>query len=60
MKTYRGAAVRDGRFWLVRVEGVGATQGRSKPEARYMAAELIETLHGISRAEFDVHIDFAP
>ncbi|MFK0250034.1 hypothetical protein ACIQUM_35495 [Amycolatopsis azurea] len=36
------------------------TQGRSVSEARYMAADLIEILHGVSRAELEVSIDFAP
>ena len=39
-------ATREGRFWVVDVEGVGVTQGRSVREARAMAADLVEAMTG--------------
>jgi len=39
-------AVREGRFWVVDVPGVGATQGRSIREAHAMAADLVEAMTG--------------
>ncbi len=43
-------ATREGRFWVVDVEGIGVTQGRSVREARVMAADLVETMTGTSEA----------
>ncbi len=60
MKTYQGTAVQDGRFWVVKVEGVGVTQGRSTSEARDMAVELIEIMHGVSGEEINLTLDFDP
>lgn len=46
VKTYQAVARREGRFWLVDVEGVGLTQGRNLQDARDMAADLVETMTG--------------
>ena len=46
VKKYQAVARRDGRFWLVDVEGVGLTQGRNLQDARDMAADLVETMTG--------------
>ncbi|MBC7373448.1 MAG: hypothetical protein H7323_05605 [Frankiales bacterium] len=53
--TRTATAVREGRFWVVDVPGVGATQGRSIREARAMAADLVEAMTG--QAE-DVEVHF--
>ena len=54
--TRTATAVREGRFWVVDVPGVGVTQGRSVREARAMAADLVEAMTG--RAEdVDVHFE---
>ena len=46
MKTYQAVARREGRYWLVDVQGVGLTQGRNLHDARDMAADLVETMTG--------------
>lgn len=54
--TRTATAVRDGRFWVIDVPGVGVTQGRSVREARAMAADLVEAMTG--RVEdVDVHFE---
>jgi len=44
--TRSATARREGRFWVVDVEGVGITQGRSVREARTMAVDLVEVMTG--------------
>jgi hypothetical protein len=44
--TRSATARREGRFWVVDVDGVGTTQGRSVREARTMAADLVEVMTG--------------
>lgn len=44
--TRNATARREGQFWVVDVEGVGTTQGRSVREARTMAADLVEVMTG--------------
>lgn len=41
MKTYTATATREGRYWVVDVEGVGVTQGRNLKDAQVMAADLV-------------------
>ncbi len=49
-------AVRDGRFWVVDVAGVGVTQGRYVREARAMATDLVEAMTGKAE-DVDVHFE---
>lgn len=49
-------AVREGRFWVVDVAGVGVTQGRTVREARAMAADLVEAMTGKAEG-VDVHFE---
>lgn len=58
MKTYRATAHREDRWWVVQVEGVGATQGRSTAEAQRMAADLVAIMEEMSPDDFTVSIDF--
>ncbi|MGC7093603.1 hypothetical protein ACPZ19_02950 [Amycolatopsis lurida] len=58
MKTYRATAHREEKWWVVEVEGVGATQGRSTAEAQRMAADLVEMMEELAPGEFTVSIDF--
>lgn len=44
--TKNATARREGRFWVVDVEGVGVTQGRTVREARAMATDLVEAMTG--------------
>lgn len=54
--TKTATAVRDGRFWVVDVPGVGVTQGRSIREARVMAADLVEAITG-NAEDVEVHFE---
>lgn len=44
MKTYTARATREGRYWLLEIDGVGTTQARSLREAPDMARSLISVL----------------
>lgn len=55
-KTYRATVERDGKFWLVRVDGVGATQARHLRELDSMATDLVAVMKDIDPA--DVHVDY--
>lgn len=57
MTTYRAQAHREGRLWVVDVEGVGVTQGRSLAEAKEMAFDLVVAMRQL--APDDVVVDFA-
>ena len=54
---YRATVVRDGRFWLVQIDGVGSTQARHLGELDAMAKDLIELMTGDDLTEFDVEYD---
>lgn len=54
--TREATAVREGRFWVVDVPGVGVTQGRSVREARVMAADLVEAMTGEAEV-VEVHFE---
>ncbi|MGA6163281.1 hypothetical protein [Amycolatopsis magusensis] len=58
MKAYRATAHREDKWWVVQVEGVGATQGRSTAEAQRMAADLVAIMEEIPPDDFTVSIDF--
>lgn len=44
MSAWQALAERDDRWWVVRVEGVGVTQGRTVREARAMAKDLVRIM----------------
>lgn len=54
--TRAATAVREGRFWVVDVPGIGVTQGRSVREARAMATDLVEAMTGLAE-DVDVHFE---
>src|SRR5262245_10432493 len=56
--TYRATVERDGRFWLVRVEGVGATQARHLRELDAMATDLVGVMTDAPPDEIEVEYDF--
>ncbi|MFI0465589.1 hypothetical protein ACH347_16055 [Saccharopolyspora sp. 5N102] len=58
MRTYRATARREGKWWVVEVDGVGATQGRSTAEAQRMAADLVAVMEEIPLEEISVQIEF--
>lgn len=52
----RAVARREGRLWVVDVEGVGVTQGRSLTESQLMARDLVAVVREVDPQ--DVVIDF--
>ncbi len=58
MKIFTATAVREDRWWVVDVDGVGVTQGRSTTEAQRMAVDLVSISLEIPSSEFEVSIDF--
>jgi len=57
MASYRATVTRDGRFWLVRVDGVGSTQARHLRELDTMAKDLITVITGEPEPEIVVDYD---
>ncbi|OLR94946.1 sigma-70 family RNA polymerase sigma factor [Actinokineospora bangkokensis] len=55
--SYTATAVREDPFWVVQVDGVGTTQGRTAAEARRMAFDLVRVMTGVDAPE--VVVDFA-
>jgi glutamyl-tRNA reductase len=43
---YVGRLAREGRFWLVTIDGIGVTQARNLTEAQEMAEDLVEIVTG--------------
>jgi hypothetical protein len=58
VKTYKATATREGKWWVVDVHGVGATQGRSTSEAEAMAADLVHAMVGVPLRDVSVEVDF--
>jgi hypothetical protein len=59
VKTYEAVAERDerdGRWWLVRVPGVGITQARRLSEVEPMARDLIATVLDVAADSFEVRV----
>jgi len=54
VKVYEAVARREHPYWVVTVEGVGVTQGRSLAESVEMAADLVGVMTGEDPADFDV------
>ena len=55
--SYRATVTRDGRFWLVRVDGVGSTQTRHLRELDALAKDLIVVMTGDNEEEVVVDYD---
>ena len=53
MSSYKATVERDGRFWMITVEGVGATQARRLGELDAMTTDLIEVMTGDATPEMD-------
>jgi DNA-directed RNA polymerase specialized sigma subunit len=58
VKTFDAVATREGKWWVVQVNGVGATQGRTTDEAEQMAVDLVVAMRGLESNEVEVNIDF--
>jgi Homeodomain-like domain len=53
MSKYKATVERDGRFWMVTVEGVGATQARRLGELEAMTVDLIEVMTDDAHPDVD-------
>lgn len=58
MKTFNAVATREGKWWVVEVEGVGTTQGRTTDEAEFMAGDLVVAMRQLDPSEFEVDVTF--
>lgn len=56
MASYTATVERDGRFWMITVDGVGATQARRLGELDAMTVDLIEVMTGDFSAVVDYDI----
>ncbi|MQA64202.1 MAG: hypothetical protein GEU86_22725 [Actinophytocola sp.] len=58
MKTYQAKAVREDGWWVVHVDGIGVTQGRSVAEARRMAPDLVAAVLDVDVESVEVDVEF--
>lgn len=56
MTSYTADAVRDGRWWLLTVDGVGATQSRSLREAPSAVRGLVSGMHDVDPSTVEVTV----
>lgn len=54
--TYQVHATREGRYWVLKVEGVGVTQARTLREAPEMARSLISVMNGVHTSKVRVEV----
>ena len=59
MNTHVALATREGRWWIVEVEGVGTTQARNLTEAREMAVDLISITENVPAVSVAVELRIA-
>ena len=55
MRRYTATATREGRWWVIDVDGVGVTQARSVREAHEMVDDLVRVLRDDSDFEIEIH-----
>lgn len=58
MTDYRARAVREGKWWVIEVEGVGTTQARSTTEAQEMALDLVHAMTEEPVSQIEVDLSF--
>ncbi|EWM11542.1 hypothetical protein [Kutzneria sp. 744] len=58
MSTFSAVATREGKWWVVDVEGVGTTQGRTTAEAQEMAEDLVAAMKEIEPDKIVLDISF--
>lgn len=56
MSAYSATARREGKYWVVEVDGVGVTQGRNLAEAEAMAADLVVAMRQVPAEEVAVEM----
>ena len=59
MTTYTARAHREGKWWVLDVEGVGTTQARTINDCQAQAADLIEAMTGEQVPAYDVALHVA-
>jgi DNA-directed RNA polymerase specialized sigma subunit len=57
-KTFNAVATREGKWWVVDVDGVGVTQGRTTAEAEGMAVDLVSAMRELPESAFEVKMEF--
>lgn len=55
--TYRATVTRGQRYWLIVVDGVGATQARRLSEVEHMARDLVHMMLEVPADSFDLTVD---
>lgn len=57
MTKFHATARREGRWWVVEVDGVGVTQGHNLSQARSMAVDLIVAMRELPERDVVVNLD---
>lgn len=57
MSTYNATVVREDRWWVITVDGVGVTQARHLDQVQGQAAGLVEAMTGEAGAEIQARIE---
>jgi len=58
VKAFTATATREDEWWVVDVEDVGVTQGRTQEEAAHMATDLVVAMRKLDPKDFTVDIEF--
>jgi hypothetical protein len=58
MSSYKATVERDGRFWMVTVDGIGATQARRLGELDAMTIDLIRVMIDDDSVDPEIEYDF--
>lgn len=56
MNTYTATAVREGRWWVLTINGIGATQSRTLKAAPDAARGLVSAMLDIDEDQFEVEV----
>lgn len=57
-REFTATATRESKWWVVEVDGVGTTQGRSAAEARAMAKDLVAAMLDVPEDDIEVAVMF--
>jgi len=55
-QTYTVEAIREGKWWVVTVEGAGTTQAKTLREAKEMAIDLIAVMNDVPESAVEVNL----
>lgn len=56
MKTYTVRATREGKWWVLDVDGIGVTQSRTLAAAEEWARDLVLAMTGEADAQLDIEV----